>query len=69
MTFILPAMADNQPTYDYTVSPGMAGAGRPVWRWVIQHRERGATVASGVSISSEDDAKAAALAAMKRLGG
>ena len=51
--------------YQYSVDRDLAGAGRTVWRWMVTGRD--APLARGTSIRSEDDAREAALRAIKRL--
>jgi len=60
---------DERADYVCTVSRRLAGAGRTVWRWAVRRHDGEAAVASGTSIRSEDDAKAAALKAIDRLRG
>jgi hypothetical protein len=53
--------------FEYTIRRGLAGAGRTVWRWTVQHLNAAADLATGTSIKSEGNAKADALAAIARL--
>jgi hypothetical protein len=55
--------------YVYTVERELAGAGRAAWRWTVRHRDGAAPLARGTSITSEDDAKSQALAAIRQLTG
>ena len=59
-------MVTNEHTY--MARRAFAGPGMVVWRWSIQDRA-GQLLAHGTSITSEDAAKADAMAAMERLHG
>jgi hypothetical protein len=53
--------------YTYVIRRVFAGAGREVWQWSVQCGRGQFVVAHGTSITSEEAAKADALAAMERL--
>jgi hypothetical protein len=53
--------------YPYSIEAGSAGAGRRVWRWTVRRRGGGKPAAQGTSIRSHEDAKTAALEAIRQL--
>ena len=47
--------------YAYTVESYYAGAGRCIWRWIVNDGHSGTAVVCGVSLQSQEAAEQAAL--------